>query len=64
MGIVFGQIIPCRTCKGDGKRHRKMTDAEQSERNRELRRAKARGEEPPPLDTRCEDCNGEGYVTP
>jgi len=57
--IVFGQAEPCPDCGGQGTRA--MNDAERNERSRELRIAKRRREEPPPIVKRsCDTCNGTG----
>jgi len=59
--IVFGLAEPCADCGGKGTRA--MNDAERNERSRELRIAKRRREEPPPIaDHDCDTCHGTGLA--
>lgn len=63
--IEFGQLVPCRTCKGAGStgKGNAMDPAERRARARELRQAKRAGIEPPPIVRgKCHACGGAGYV--
>lgn len=63
MKITFGEVRLCPRCGGSGKAS-KLNEADQKERNRQLRRARIRQDEPPPLvKSDCPNCKGRGLVT-
>jgi DnaJ-class molecular chaperone len=59
--IAFGQHLPCPNCGGSGELP--LNDQEKNARAKELRMAKKRMEEPPPIvHSQCAVCHGAGFV--
>jgi DnaJ-class molecular chaperone len=59
---MLPDLYPCHACHGRGEIVSAMSYDEQRARGRYLRRCKAQGVAPDPIDYTCKDCAGSGYT--
>lgn len=59
---MLPDIYPCHACYGVGVVRTAMGYDEQRARGRYLRRCKAQGIKPEPIDATCQSCGGTGYT--